>query len=234
MNCIFPYPRSLKSAACVLCIVSAGAFAAEARPSLDTAQIEQITGLKGSYSREENVFKVAKARTDVSVAVDDWAMPPFMGLGSWAAFTPAGGGNALVMGDTVLFEDEVNAVMSVALEAIFGSKGMASNGMFKVVIGRAATMEGIAIGKEMGVNTWAAFGGSDDHAVVDGDIVMTEDQLQPTLKSLRASGINIVAIHQHMTGEQPHLLFLHYWGKGKAAELARAVKRAAMPETSRR
>jgi hypothetical protein len=78
----------------------------------------------------------------------------------------------------------------------------------------------------MGVNTWAAFAGTDDNALVDGDFAMTEDELQPVLKSLRGAGINIVAIHQHMTHEEPRMMFLHYWGRGKAGELARAVKEA--------
>jgi hypothetical protein len=85
-----------------------------------------------------------------------------------------------------------------------------SNGMFKVVIGRTANMHHVLIGNEMGVNTWAAFAGSDDAAVVDGDFAMREDELQAVLKAMRAAGINIVAIHEHMTEEQPRILFLHY------------------------
>ncbi|MCS6474199.1 DUF1259 domain-containing protein, partial [Burkholderia thailandensis] len=74
----------------------------------------------------------------------------------------------------------------------------------------------------------------DDEAVVDGDFAMREDELQTVLKRMRASGINIVAIHQHMTGETPRILFLHYWGKGRAASLAKGVRaaldaRAALP-----
>ena len=76
------------------------------------------------------------------------------------------------------------------------------------------------MGKAMGVNTWAAFAGTDDQAVIDGDFAMLEAELQAVLKALRRSGINVVAIHQHMTGEQPRVLFLHYWGIGKAADLA--------------
>ena len=78
----------------------------------------------------------------------------------------------------------------------------------------------------MGVNTWAAFAGSDDNAVVDGDFAVTENELQPVLKALRAGGIDVVAIHSHMTGETPRILFLHYWGRGKAANLAGVVKKA--------
>jgi hypothetical protein len=78
----------------------------------------------------------------------------------------------------------------------------------------------------MGVNTWAAFAGTDDNALVDGDFAMLEDELQGVLKSLRKSGVNIVAIHHHMSGEEPRILFLHYWGRGAASDLAQAVKDA--------
>src|SRR4029077_14769843 len=83
--------------------------------ALDTAKIDELTGLKGKLNEKENVYKVSFPRSDVKVVVDGWAMPPFMGLGTWAGFT---GENerALMMGDTVLFEDEVNPVMSVALD----------------------------------------------------------------------------------------------------------------------
>jgi Domain of Unknown Function (DUF1259) len=84
--------------------------------NLDAAAIEQATGLKGQLIAEENVFKVTKPRTDVKIAVDKWSMLPFMGLGCWATFTPAHGG-AMLMGDTVVFEDEVNPAMSAVFDA---------------------------------------------------------------------------------------------------------------------
>jgi hypothetical protein len=87
-------------------------------------------------------------------------------------------------------------------------------------------MHGFDLGNDIGVNTWAAFAGTDDDAVVDGDFAVEEDQLQTSLKSLRRSGINIVAIHSHMTHEQPRILFFHYWGRGKADELARSLEDA--------
>src|SRR5262249_60015115 len=83
---------------------------------LDTAGIEQASGLKGQVIAEEKVFKIGKPRTDVKIQVDQWSMAPFMGLGSWAAFTPGHGG-AMMMGGTVLFEDEVNPIMSAAFDA---------------------------------------------------------------------------------------------------------------------
>src|ERR1700730_14136814 len=87
-----------------------------ATAALDGAKIDQITGLKGKLNEKENVYKVTWPRSDVKVAVDGWAMPPFMGLGTWAAFTQGSNTEAMVMGDTVLFEDEVNPAMSIALE----------------------------------------------------------------------------------------------------------------------
>ncbi len=83
--------------------------------SLDTDKIDQVTGLKGKLNEKEGVYKVTFPRDDVKVIVGGWTMPPFMGLGTWAAFKETNAG-AMVMGDTVLFEDEVNAVMSAALD----------------------------------------------------------------------------------------------------------------------
>src|SRR3954470_9246705 len=83
---------------------------------LDTKTIEQITGLTGKMNVEEGVFKVSSPRNDVKVSVDKWQMPPFMGLTSWASFKSGIKEEAMVMGDLVLFQDEVNPVMSAALE----------------------------------------------------------------------------------------------------------------------
>ncbi|HZS16890.1 MAG TPA: DUF1259 domain-containing protein [Candidatus Udaeobacter sp.] len=267
---------------------------------LDTRRIDELTGLKGKLNEKEDVYKVTFPRSDVKVVVDGWTMPPFMGVGTWAAFTATENG-AMVMGDTVLFEDEVNAAMSAALDnglnvtalhnhfffdrpkvyfmhvegegtveelaggvrklydsikqiratnaqpkdsfaakslpeknsinaapldKIFGTQGEAKDGMVKFTFGRPAKMHGVALGNAMGVNTWAAFGGSDDNAIVDGDFAVTEDELQPVLKSLLKEKINIVAIHQHMTHEEPRIMFFHYWGRGAAQDLAQALKGA--------
>src|SRR5438552_4147424 len=83
---------------------------------LDMARIDEVTGLKGKWNEEEGVFKVSVPRNDIKVTVDKWAMPPFMGLTSWAAFTTGKEKPAMVMGDLVLLQDEVNPVMSAALE----------------------------------------------------------------------------------------------------------------------
>ena len=279
----------------ILLGIVSNAFAAD----FNTARIDELTGLKGKMNDKEGVYKITFPRNEVKVVVDGWTMPPFMGLGTWAAFTKGVHTEAMVMGDTVLFEDEVNAAMSAALDnglnvtalhnhfffdhpkiyfmhiegedtgdklagsvrkvydtikqtraanaqpkdsfgatslpeknsitagplqEILGIQGEAKDGMVKFTIGRPATMHGVKIDKDMGVNTWAAFAGSDDDAVVDGDFAVTEDELQPVLKSLLKDKINIVAIHQHMTHEEPRIMFFHYWGRGRAKDLANAVK----------
>ena len=273
-----------------------------ASAALDTTKIDNLTGLKGKMNEKEGVYKVTFPRSDTKVAVGGWTIPPFMGLGTWAAFIETRNG-AMVMGDTVLFEDEVNPVISVALDnglsvtalhnhfffdhpkvyfmhiegegtleqlanavrkvydkakevhaanpqpresfggtglpeknsisaeplnKIFGMSGETNNGMVKFTIGHPATMDGIKIGNAMGVNTWMAFAGSDDNAVVDGDFAVSEDELQSALKAIRAGGINIVAIHSHMTHENPRILFFHYWGRGPAKELAEAIQGALL------
>jgi len=112
------------------------------------------------------------------------------------------------------------------LEAILGRAGQAKNGMVKFVFERKTAMHGMELGATMGVNTWAAFAGSPQSAVVDGDFAMLESEVQGVLRALVTAKIHVVAIHSHMVGEQPRIMFLHYWGKGAAEELARALKKA--------
>ncbi len=120
-----------------------------------------------------------------------------------------------------------------SIDAALGAKGKLDHGVYKVTLGRATNMGGARVGNAMGVNTWAAFAGSNERAVVDGDFAMLDGELQPVLKALRGAGIDVVAIHQHMTGEQPRILFLHYWGVGPARDLARGL-RSALDRTATR
>jgi Domain of Unknown Function (DUF1259) len=113
-----------------------------------------------------------------------------------------------------------------AIEDILGVQGQLANGVYKVTIGRTTTMHGHEVGNAMGVNTWAAFAGSDEQAIVDGDFIMFEREVQPVLKALRSAGIYIVALHQHMIEESPRTVFLHYWGVGPTRELAKGLKAA--------
>ncbi|MDX2269483.1 MAG: DUF1259 domain-containing protein [Bryobacter sp.] len=270
-------------------------------PEATRVEIDNLTKAKGAYTAAEDVYRVAFPRTDVKVNVDGRPLHPFLGLTSWAAFTPASDGALMVMGDLVLFEDEVNAAMSAALDAglevtalhnhffhdsprvmfmhigghgpaaklaagvraaldavqsirnalpqpatqfsgpsipatdsidaaaldaILGLKGQSNAGMYKIAVGREASMHGKTVNNQMGVNTWAAFAGSMEAATVDGDFAMLESELLGVLKVLRQANINIVAIHNHMTHEEPQYVFLHYWGKGNAIAMAKALKAA--------
>ena len=127
------------------------------------------------------------------------------------------------------------ALDTAQLAKIIGSPGESSGPVYKITIGRPdiKLMEmGAPITARMGLNTWAAFYGTDNDAVVAGDIAMLDGEVQPVLKALRANGINVVALHHHMAGTNPTIFFLHYWGKGPAQKLATAV-RAAIDKTAK-
>src|SRR5262245_59655188 len=113
-----------------------------------------------------------------------------------------------------------------AIEKAVGHKAEAQGGVVKVTIGREGTMHGVKVAGSMGLTTWAAFSGSDDLAAVDGDFIMSADEVQPVLRTLRKAGIHIVALHNHMIGEQPAYFFTHFWGKGKAEDLAAGIRTA--------
>jgi hypothetical protein len=112
------------------------------------------------------------------------------------------------------------------IEDILGIKGTLANGVYKITAGRTTSMHDQEVGNAMGVNTWAAFSGSDNKAIVDGDFVMLESEVQAVLKALRRAGINIVALHNHMLMESPRMVFLHFWGIGSTTDLARGIKAA--------
>lgn len=269
--------------------------------SLNTKQIEQLTGAKGQFNDKEGTFKVSVPRSDLRIRTGGVRMTPPMGLTSWATFVRADE-LAMMMGDMVLSESQVNPVMSVALdnglevtalhnhflwsspqvmfmhiagigdetklatavgkvfakiretsaqdaeptaaidpakttldpkkiEAVLGRKGELKEGVYKIVVGRTTNMHGKTVGNTMGVNTWMAFAGSDDQSIVDGDFAMLESELQRVLKALRRANINVVAIHNHMTHEEPRIVFLHYWGLGRTVALAEGLK-AALAETA--
>src|SRR3954469_5063523 len=145
-------PRLQSILLCLL--ITAPAWSQENK--LDTNQIQKLTGLTGKMNPEEGVFKVTSPRADIKPSVDGWTMPPFMGLTSWAAFKTGLKEEAMVMGDLVLFQDEVNSVMSAALE----------------------------------------------------------------------NGLNVTALHNHFFYDDPKVYFMHIEGEGEQKALASAVKAA--------
>lgn len=263
----------------------------------DYKAVLSALGKTGDF--KDGVLKVNVPRNDVPVIIGGRAAPTPFGFGGWIALTKGDGGADVMMGDLVLREDEVNAVMSAvldngldvtalhnhffweqprmfymhvhgmgpaadlarrikpaidridafakriseaapalpapgpldtaALAKIIGQAGETNGGVYKITIGRPdldVREHGARINARMGLNTWAAFYGSDKDAMVAGDIVMLEHEVQPVLKALRANGLNVVAMHHHMTGVTPVLIFLHYYGTGPAATLAQGVRAA--------
>lgn len=122
------------------------------------------------------------------------------------------------------------SIDSAVIEKILQLEATASEGVVKAIKGRQGSMHGVSLGESMGFNTWAAFSGSDEYAAVDGDFIMTADEVQPVIKALRQGGIHVVALHNHMIGEQPNFYFLHYWGKGPITGLAEGVRAALVAQ----
>jgi len=267
--------------------------------SLDVEAIGAAAGTSPSITGD-GVVRITWARSDVPVRIDGMSFPVAAGLTSWAAFAPAVAGTML-MGDTVLFQDEVSPAMDAAFahgleitalhnhffydeprvyfmhigghgDAVYLAHGVKAvwdairhvrsrlavpatsfpgeapasgkidaamigritgqeaavkdGGVVKVTIGREAVMHGAPFSSSMGLTTWAAFTGSDELAAIDGDFAMTATEVQPVLRALRRAGIHVVALHNHMVGEEPTYYFTHFWGKGPAAELAGGFRSA--------
>jgi len=115
------------------------------------------------------------------------------------------------------------------LAKIVGHEGEQSGAVYKITIGRddlGMKEHGATINARMGLNTWAAFVGTQQDAAIAGDVAMLENEVTTVLKALRKNGLNVVAIHQHMTGDRPVVIFLHYWGRGPAEKLAAGFKAA--------
>ncbi len=121
------------------------------------------------------------------------------------------------------------SIDTAKLAKIAGHEGEQNGQVYKITVGRddvKVTEMGAPINSRMGLNTWAAFFGSDANAEIAGDVAMLGPEVTPVLKALRSHGLQVVAIHQHMLGTQPTVYFLHYWGTGPAEKLASGFKAA--------
>lgn len=113
------------------------------------------------------------------------------------------------------------------LEEIIGHKGQVGGGVFKITVGRPGVkLDGVELTSSMGMNSWAAFVGTDERAHVAGDIVMTPEEVNKVIRTLRKGGIDVVVVHNHMLEEEPRIFFLHYWGTGTSNKLAQTVREA--------
>ena len=128
------------------------------------------------------------------------------------------------------------AMDTAKIAKLVGHEGEQSGQVYKITVGRDdlhLKEMGATINARMGLNTWAALYGSDSNAEIAGDVAMLADEVTPVLKALRANGLDIVAIHNHMIGGEPTVYFLHYWGTGPVDKLAGGFK-AALDELGKK
>jgi hypothetical protein len=122
-----------------------------------------------------------------------------------------------------------NALNTARLVEIVGTQGEQNGAVYKFTLPRTdlkVVEMGATINARMGLNTWAAFTGTNEKAAIAGDVAMLESEVTAVLKALRKNGLDVVAIHHHMTTDRPMIIFLHYWGTGPADKLATGFKAA--------
>jgi len=143
-----------------------------------------------------------------------------IGSGSPKHQSSVTGGNSNVSG---------GQIDTAKIAKIVGHEGEQSGMVYKITVGRDDLKlkdMGAPVNARMGLNTWAAFYGTDANAEIAGDVAMLAGEITPVLKALRSNGLNVVAIHNHMTTSQPAIYFLHYWGTGSTEKLANGFKAA--------
>lgn len=125
---------------------------------------------------------------------------------------------------------------TAALDAIVKYAGTVNGPTYKYTIGRD-DLTVMAMGTEMtasiGLNSWASFAGTKERAHIAGDIAMLEEEVNPVITALRKHNLEVVALHHHMLGDDPHMIFLHYYGQGPATTLAQGF-RAALNELGKK
>lgn len=132
--------------------------------------------------------------------------------------------------DAVAVENTLDTKM---IDSILGHQGKMNKGVYKITIGRPDVdlkENETGISTFMGFNTWASWQGTPEKAAVAGDFAMLENEVAPVIKALIENDIEVVALHNHMVMEEPRIFFLHYWGVGPSAKLAKGLK-AALDQT---
>ena len=115
------------------------------------------------------------------------------------------------------------------IDQALGRSGQKLGDVYKVGFPRTdlhVSIRGLAIKPGLALGSWAAFTGTDDQAMVMGDLVLLEDELNPVMEKLRSAGFEISAVHNHLIDETPHVVYMHYMGHGPAVQLAASLKAA--------
>jgi hypothetical protein len=274
----------------------------------EMAAIDTALGKKGTYNEAQATYNVPLPRNDLKVSIKGDPIPIPFGFGGWVSVKHTlDGKSAVLMGDTVLLQEEVNPLISAvhanglevtavhnhffyeeprifymhvhgmgspaeligkyaaaiketklfpanqpppgpppertgkdnfdvaALDDIVKYKAAVNGTTIKYTVGRD-DLRVMAMGAEItaaiGLNSWAAFAGDRDNAHIAGDIAMLEPEVNPVIQVLRKNNLEVVALHSHMLGEQPRIIFMHYYGTGSASTLAQGF-RAALEELGR-
>jgi hypothetical protein len=120
-------------------------------------------------------------------------------------------------------------VTTATIDQALGRSGQKTGDVYRVSFPRTdlhVSVHGVAIKPGLALGSWAAFLGSDDDAMVMGDLVLLEAELNPVMAKLRSSGFEITAVHNHLMEETPKILYMHYMGHGPAAQLATSLRAA--------
>jgi Domain of Unknown Function (DUF1259) len=272
------------------------------------ASIDQILGGQGAFTQDGKVYKVVFPRSEATIVYDYQTLSPNLGLNSWVALKPGVHNEALLVGRLLLLDDEVDSVISAALEArldvtglasstvfdgphlqtldvtatgtfqdlaasfrkcldeiqqvrraraegrpnniapdtpvessidpapldaVLAMKGVVIGGAYRAAVGAHTLLRGEDLGGEMGMSTWVSVAGTNDHAIAHGEFVAGTDDLQRVLKALRVKGISVTSIRNHILGEEPQFVFVHFRGEGTALDLARAVRYVSTPRSMR-
>ena len=224
-------------AICAMATIGSAASAQE----IDWKKVDEAIGRSAAVVSAD-VHRYGFPRTDLTVTLDGVTIKPALALGGWTAFKPAHGG-AMVMGDLVLLETEINPVMAKLIEngieitAVHNHVLRANPLTFYMHIGGhgdPVSENGTQLvppgpmGMATGINFQPTGGGK---AAITGDFVLTGNEVNPVIQALRSNGIEVTAVHSHMLDEQPRLFFLHFWANDDAVKLAKGL-RAALDKTA--
>ncbi len=136
---------------------------------------------------------------------------------------------AIVLGAWTRAAQQAPGLNTAAIDKALGLTGQMQGDVYRVGMPRtdlSVTVHGIAIKPGLALGSWAAFRRADTRAVVHGDLVLTESEIDPVISRLEESGLQITAVHNHLLGETPRLMYVHYWGEGEEGALARNVRMA--------
>lgn len=212
--------------------LTVGASAAD----IDWGKVDQALGKPGT-SQPGGVHKYGLPRTDLKITLDGVAIKPTLALGSWIGFLPTGDG-AMFMGDLSQTPFAAPApaqppatldMDTAAIDTALGAKGTVNGGVYQFNIPRAESIseDGMAVPPSMGTAIAINFQPTGSRkAAITGDFVLLGKEVNPVLKALRNSGIEVTALHSHMIDDSPHLFFMHFWANDDVTRLSHGLRAA--------